>query len=78
MLPDSALTSVRVAKSDIPFVTHATNLGSQSHLTQQWTSMSQTYAAPCHLLTVNATQTLLSAFVLSKLDYCNSLLCGSP
>ena len=30
------------------------------------------------LLTVNATKTLLSAFVLSKLDYCNSLLCGSP
>ena len=23
-------------------------------------------------------KTLLSAFVLSKLDYCNSLLCGSP
>ena len=32
----------------------------------------------CHLLTVNATRTLLSAFVLSKFDYCNSLLCGSP
>ena len=31
-----------------------------------------------HLLTVNATKTLLSAFVLSKFDYCNSLLCGSP
>ena len=31
-----------------------------------------------HLLTVYATKTLLSAFVLSKLDYCNSLLCGSP
>ena len=31
-----------------------------------------------HLLAVSATKTLLSAFVLSKLDYCNSLLCGSP
>ena len=31
-----------------------------------------------HLLTVNATKTLLSAFVLSKLGYCNSLFCGSP
>ena len=31
-----------------------------------------------NLLTVNATKPLLSAFVLSKLDYCNSLLCGSP
>ena len=32
----------------------------------------------CHLLTVNATKPPLSAFVLSKLDYCSSLLCGSP
>ena len=30
-----------------------------------------------HLLAVSATKTLLSAFVLSKLDHCNSLLCGS-
>ena len=29
------------------------------------------------LLTVNATKTLLSAFVVSKLDCCNSLLSGS-
>ena len=31
-----------------------------------------------HYLTVDATKTLLWAFVLSKLDYCNSLLSGSP
>jgi hypothetical protein len=31
-----------------------------------------------HLLTVEATKTLVCAFVLSKLDYCNSLLCGCP
>ena len=31
-----------------------------------------------HLLTVSATKNLLSAFVPSKLHYCNSLLCGSP
>ena len=30
-----------------------------------------------YLLTVSATKTLLSAFVLSKLDYCNSLPSGS-
>ena len=29
-------------------------------------------------LTVDATKTLISAFVLSKLDYCNSLLSNSP
>ena len=31
-----------------------------------------------HYLTIDATKTLLCAFVLSKLDYCNSLLSGSP
>ena len=31
----------------------------------------------CHL-SINATKTLLSAFVLPKLDYCNSLFYGSP
>ena len=30
-----------------------------------------------HYLTTDATKTLLCAFVLSKLDYCNSLLSGS-
>ena len=31
-----------------------------------------------HLLSIDATKTLLSAFVLPKLDYCNSLFYGSP
>ncbi|KAK7101509.1 hypothetical protein V1264_019884 [Littorina saxatilis] len=31
-----------------------------------------------HLLTEDATKTLLCAFVLSRLDYCNSILSGSP
>ena len=31
-----------------------------------------------HYLTIDATKTLFCAFVLSKLDYCNSLLSGSP
>ena len=31
-----------------------------------------------HLLSIEATQNLLSAFVLPKLDYCNSLFHGSP
>ena len=31
-----------------------------------------------HVLTENTTQTLLCAFVLSRLDYCNALLAGSP
>ena len=31
-----------------------------------------------HLLSIDATKTLLSAFVIPKLDYCNSLFYGSP
>ena len=31
-----------------------------------------------HLLSIDATKTLLNAFVLPKLDYCNSLFNGSP
>ena len=31
-----------------------------------------------HLLSTDATKTLVSAFVLSRLDYCNSLLFGCP
>ena len=31
-----------------------------------------------HFLTVDATKTLLCAFVLSHLDYCNAMLAGSP
>ena len=31
-----------------------------------------------HLLSIDTTKTLLSAFVIPKLDYCNSLFYGSP
>ena len=31
-----------------------------------------------HLLTQDATKTLVCAFILSRLDYCNSLLAGCP
>ena len=31
-----------------------------------------------HLLSTDATKTLVSAFVLSRLDYCNALLFGCP
>ena len=89
MLPDSARTSIRVGNSDIPFVTHTRNLritiSSNTIMDKHVTNICRSAYAELrrmssilHLLTVNATKTLLSAFVLSKLDYCNSLLCGSP
>ena len=71
------------------FVTHARNLGftisSNTTMDKHVTNICRsTYAelrrisSIRHLLTVNATETLLSAFVLSKLNYWNSLLCDSP
>ena len=32
----------------------------------------------CHYLSQDALKTLISAFVLSRIDYCNSLLAGCP
>ena len=72
-----------------PFVIHTRNLGitisSNTTMDKHVTNICRSAYAEfrCissirHLLTVNATKTLLSAFVLSKLDYCNSLHCGSP
>ena len=89
MLPNSAPISIRVSNSDILFVTHARNVGitisSNTTMDKHATNICRSAYAELrpigsirHLLTVNATKTLLSAFVLSKLDYCNSLLCGSP
>ena len=89
MLPDFAPPSIRVGNTDIPFVTHARNLritiSSNTTMDKHVTNICRsTYAelqcisSICHLLTVNATKTLLSVSVLSKLDYCNSLFCGSP
>ena len=88
MLPDSVPTSIRVGNSDIPFASHARNLGimisSNTTMGKHVTNICRsTYSklrcisSICQLLAVNATNTLLSAFVLSKLNYCNSLLCGS-
>ena len=84
----SASTSIQAGNFDIPFITNARNLGitisSNTTMDKHVTNICRSAYAELqrissihHLLTVNATKTLLSAFVLSKLDYCNSLLCGS-
>ena len=85
--------TIRVGQSDIPFSDRAKNLGvTHSPATCQWTSMLRmpanlhtlsfavliTIGSIRHFLTVDAAETLVCAFVLSKLDYCNSLLSGSP
>ena len=75
MLPDSAPTSIRVGNSDIPFVTHARNLGitntSNTIMDKYVTNICRSAYAELrrissirHLLTVDATKTLLSAFFL--------------
>ena len=75
MLPDSAPTSIRVGNSDIPFASHARNLGitisSNTTMYKHVTNICRSAYAELprirsirHLLTVNATKTLLSAFDL--------------
>ena len=89
MLPGSASISIPVGNYGIPVASHARNFGitisSNTTMVKHATNICRSVYAELrrissisHLLTVSATKTLLSAFVLSKLVYCNSLLCGSP
>ena len=84
MSVDSHLPSaIHIGHADVPFVSSVKNLGVtlDSNL-----SMSQQISNTCkaeyiqirhissirHLLTTQATQTLVCSLVLSRLDYCNS------
>ena len=80
---------IHIGDADVLFVSSVKNLGVtlDSNL-----SMSQHISNTCkaayikirhirsirHLLTTQATQTLVCSLVLSRLDYCNSLLSGCP
>ena len=79
---------IHIGDADVPFVSTVKNLGVtlDSNL-----SMSQHISNTCkaayiqirhissiNLLTTQATQTLVCSLVLSRLDYCNSLLSGCP
>ena len=81
-------TSITIGNAQIPFKQSVKNLGFtlDCHLTMNAhvTNIARTcYFELCRLasisrfLTSTATATLISAFVLSRIDYCNSLLFGS-
>jgi hypothetical protein len=82
-------TSLQVGSSDIQFSSAARNLGyilsddlslnnHISHICRSAYTAIRQISSIRHYLTVSATKTLVCAFVLSRLDYCNSLLSGSP
>jgi hypothetical protein len=82
-------TSLRVGTTDIQFSASARNLGyilsddlslnnHISHVCRSAFTAIRQISSFRHYLTVTATKTLVCAFVLSRLDYCNSLLSGSP
>ena len=82
-------SSLCVGHSDIPFSNAARNLGvifdSQLALKEQVNKLCQLAYLEIrrtgsiqHYLSSEATKTLVSSLVLSRLDYCNALLAGSP
>ena len=81
--------SMVICDSTVMFSPHVKNLGVtlDRHLTMQLQVSNICRSAYIELrriasirqyLTVDATKVLVCAFVLSKLDYCNSLLSGRP
>ena len=86
--PHSLPTSITIGSAQIPFKKSVMNLGFtlDCHLTMN--ARVSTIVRTCYFelrrlasirrfLTSTATATLVSAFVLSRLDYCKSLLFGS-
>ena len=81
--------SLRIGQSDVNFISSVKNLGVTLDCNL---SMKQHVNNICkaayfqlrkissirHLLTIQAAQTLVCSLVLSRLDYCNSLLIGCP
>ena len=82
-------SSMRTGNSEVLFVSSVKNLGvtldCHLNMTQHvlnicrsaYTERSQ-IGSIRHLLTAQATQTLIYTFILSRLDYCNCLLAGCP
>ena len=87
--PNVPPTCILVGQSEISFSEEAKNLGvtlscdmsMETHVTNVCKSAYielRRISSIRKFLTVHATQTLVCSFVLSKLDYCNSLLSGCP
>ena len=87
--PKPSPTCIRIEDTDILFSLQAKNLGvtlnnnlsMEKHVTNICRSAYieiRRISSVRHNLTIDATKALFCAFVLSKLDYCNSLLSGSP
>ncbi|KAK7115244.1 hypothetical protein V1264_001155 [Littorina saxatilis] len=87
--PNSQPSSVQVGNTDISFSSSARNLGftisSDMTLNKHISNICRSayfelrkIATIRHTLSVQTTNTLVCSLVLSKLDYCNSLLSGCP
>ena len=87
--PFSQPSSVQVGNTDISFSSSARNLGytisSDMSLNKHISNICRSayfelrkISTIRHTLSVETTKTLVCSFVLSKLDYCNSLLSGCP
>ena len=86
---DSFPSSLKVGDTDVELVSSVRNLGVtldcnltlsdhiQNTCKSAYMQLRQ-ISAIRHLLTQEATQTLVCAFVLARIDYCNSLLSGCP
>ena len=82
-------STVALGNSIIPFSDHVRNLGffldkdlsMQQHITKTCQAAYievRRISSIRHYLTLDATKTLVSTSILSRLDYCNSLLIGCP
>ena len=79
------LPSMRIGNSEVLFVSSVKNVGvtldCNLNMTQHVLNICRSayielrqIGSICHLLTAQATQALVCAFILSRMDYCNSLL----
>ena len=88
-LPPSAPSSISIGNSDITLSSSARNLGvtitdtlsMDKHVTNICRSAYneiRKISTIRHLLSLDATKTLVCSLILSKFDYCNTLLAGIP